>query len=93
MDKPCSRHAGEFRKVDMNVGFRPRAFDISWQHAGIGGVDITGDEGGSQAFDRLHCQRFEQCHLRMAATDEDEFTLDRPGWFHQEEKALSCPLK
>ena len=93
MDKPCPRHAGKFCKVDMNVGFRPRAFDKSRKHAGIGGVDITGDKRGPQALDRLHRKRFEERNLRMSSANEDEFTLDRPGLFHQEEKALSCPLK
>ena len=77
----------------MNVGCRPGAFDKSRKHAGIGGVDIAGDERGPQALDRLHGKRFEERNLRMSAANEDEFTLDWPGLFHQEEKALSCPLK
>ena len=77
----------------MNVGCRPSVFDKSRTHAGLGGVDITGDEGGPQAFDRLHCERFEERNLRMSSANEDEFTLDRHGSFHQEQKELSCPLK
>ena len=56
MDETRARHAGKPGQVDMDVVRLPYAFDISRQHAGIGGVDVTRDKRGPQAFDGPHRQ-------------------------------------
>ena len=53
-DQAGTSHAGKPCQIDMDVTVTPHSFNKAWQHARIGRVDFTADQGGAQPGNRVH---------------------------------------
>ena len=57
--------------------------DIAGQHAGIGRLDIAGNEGQPNPVGRPHAKALQHMDMGMAATDKHKILGDRNGLSHR----------
>lgn len=72
MDQAGAGEAGEGCEVDVALIQRVVPGDITRQHAGIGRLDLAGDQAEPDARHRPHAEGLEDMDMGVAAADQDE---------------------
>ena len=68
-DQPRAGKTRKSAEIDVALVKRVMPGDIARQHAGIGRLDIAGDEGHAHPGYRAHAEAFQHMDMRMAAAD------------------------
>jgi hypothetical protein len=79
MNQPRPGEPREAHEIDMAFVKSVKPGDIAGQHAGVGRLDVAGNEGQTDPGGRVHAKALQHMDMGMAATDEDEILSDRNG--------------
>ena len=70
--EPCAGETGQWPEVDMDVIEVVVTGDVSRQHAGVGRMDVAGDQGQTHTGHGLHAEHAQHRDMRMPAADQND---------------------